>query len=115
MVAISDGGHEHDDGQLCPVCEFKSRLAVLIQRTADGHERHWDDLQGGLVDCMFDAMWALRRTRRERFTDEHDEIANAWEAAARLVQLAVLLSDLRDRVMDDPSLDDHDEADDEAL
>jgi len=111
MVAISDNGHDHDEGHLCPACEFKSRLAVLIQRMADGHERHWDDLQGSLVDCMFDAMWALRRTRRERFTDEHDEIANSWDAATRLVELAVRLSNLRDRVMTDPSLEDDDEAD----
>ncbi len=108
MVALGEGGHDHDDGQMCPECEFRSRLADLIQRAADGHERHWDDLQGGLVDCMFDAMWALRRTRREKFTDEHDEIANSWDSATRLVELLERLRRLRRRVMADKSLlEDH--------
>lgn len=114
-----DFGHDYTkcdggDGHVCPACQFKARLSELIQRAADGHERHWDDVQGSLVDRMFDATWALHRTRRERFTDEHDEIANSWEAANMLVQLFIALNDLRVRVMDDPTLDDQgDELDDD--
>ncbi len=105
-----DFGHDFtrcdDGGALCPTCQFKSRLSALIQRAAEGYERYWDDLQGELVDRLHEVIWALHRTRRERFTDEHDDIANGWEAANKLVQVFVALHELRDTVMADPSLDD---------
>jgi hypothetical protein len=112
-----DFGHDftkcdNGDGTICPMCQFKARLSTLIQRAADGHERYWDDLQGSLVDRMFDATWALHRTRRERFTDEHDEIANSWDAASMIMQLFVALNELRVRVMDDDTLDVDDDDDD---
>jgi hypothetical protein len=43
--------------------------------------------------------------RRERFTDAHDEIANAWEAATRLVEVDQALRRLRRRVMTDETLE----------
>lgn len=111
-------GHDYtrcgdDAGQLCPTCQFKQRLSEFLQRAADGHERWWDDVQGGLVDRLFDAIWALHRTRRERFTDEHADIANSWEAANKLVQVFVALDELREHVIDDDSLDDDDELEDD--
>jgi hypothetical protein len=106
-----DSGHDYrqcdnGDGQVCPECRFKQRLCQLIDRAAKGRERRWDAVQGGLVDRMFDATYALHRTRRERFTDEHDVIANSWESANMLVQLFVMLNDLRVQVMNDPKLGD---------
>jgi hypothetical protein len=106
-----DSGHDYrqcdnGDGKVCPECQFKQRLCDLIARAAQGSERKWDAVQGRLVDRMFDATYALHRTRRERFTDEHDEIANSWEAANMLVQLFAMLNDLRVQVINDPSLSD---------
>jgi hypothetical protein len=106
-----DFGHDYTkcddgDGAVCPMCQFKARLSTLIERAAEGHERYWDDFQGELVDRLHDVIWALHRTRRERFTDEHDDIANGWEAANKLVQMFVALHELRDTVMDDHTLDD---------
>jgi len=41
---------------------------------------------------------------RERFTDRHDDIANAWESATRLVEVYESLRRLRRRVMADDTL-----------
>jgi hypothetical protein len=76
-----------DDGMLCPTCEFRERLNASICRASDGSEKAWNTCQGDLADQMFDALYALHRSRRERFTDRHDEIANAWESATRLVEV----------------------------
>ena len=43
---------------------------------------------GDLLDDMHNALAAIHRVRRERFTNKHDEIANSWEAATKLVQIA---------------------------
>ena len=112
-----DFGHDYTkcdddgDGHVCPACQFKARLSELIQRAADGHERHWDDVQGSLVDRMFDATWALHRTAASG-SPTSTTTSNPWEAANMLVQLFVALNDLRVRVMDDPTLDD--QGDDEV-
>jgi len=106
MVA-SDPDEPHHDGEdceMCPTCEFRERLNALICRASDGSEKVWNACQGDLADQMFDAVYALHRSRRERFTDRHDEIANAWEAATRLVELYEGLRRLRRRVMADDSL-----------
>jgi hypothetical protein len=108
---MADFGHDYrrcDDGDetICPMCQFKARLSTLFQRAGEGHERGWDDVAGGLVDRLFDAIWALHRTRRERFTDEHDMIANSWEAANKLVQVFIALEHLRRETIDDDTLDD---------
>ena len=104
MVAIN---HSHDDGEQskCPTCRFRNRLAQEIEGAAECRERHWDDLQGNLVDLMFEASWALHRSRRERFTSAHDDVANAWEAATKLVELFSLLDDLRLQLAGDGQAD----------
>jgi len=66
--------------------------------TSAGHEAAFA-CQGDLADQMFDALYALHRSRRERFTDRHDEIANAWESATRLVEVYEGLRQLRRCVM----------------
>ena len=93
-----------DDGMLCPTCEFRERLNALICQASDGSEKAWNACQGDLADQMFDAVYALHRSRRERFTNRHDEIANAWESATRLVEVYEGLRRLRWRVMADDTL-----------
>jgi hypothetical protein len=97
--------HDSDGTFNCPIGEFRQRLHALICRAGDGSEKAWNQCQGELVDYMFDAIHALHRVRRERFTDAHDEIANAWEAATRLVEVDQALRRLRRRVMTDETLE----------
>lgn len=105
MVRFAHDDDSHNDGERCPMCEFKSRLADLLEQSAEERDpKAWDDVQGALVDHMAHAMAALHRLYRERFTDEHEEIANGWEAAENLVQLYAGLSNLHRVVMADPSL-----------
>lgn len=57
---------------------------------------------------MHNATAALHRLRRQRFTDQHDEIANAREAAHCLATLLIDIEHLRCVVMgeDDDQDDD---------
>jgi len=89
------------DGKLCARCEFRERLTAHVDRMAEARESKWDAFQGEFVDTMHDAIYALHRARRERFTDKHDEIANAWEAATRLIELFENVGRLRQQLMAD--------------
>jgi hypothetical protein len=97
--------HNSDGNFVCPIREFRQRLHTLICRAGDGSEKAWNQCQGELVDYMFDAIHALHRVRRERFTDAHDEIANASEAANKLVVIDQALRRLRRLVMTDETLE----------
>jgi hypothetical protein len=107
MVDFTDHGFrdcapdDDDDGAVCPLCAFKAALAEFLETAAAGHEGHWDAAVGGLVDQMHNATAALHRLRRERFTDEHDDIANAHEAAECLATILIDVDRLRRVVMDD--------------
>lgn len=102
-----DGG----DGQVCLLCAFKVALTDFLETAAEARERQWDEVVGGLVYQMHNATAALHRLRRERFTDEHDEIANAREAAHCLATLLIDIEHLRCVVMGEDD-DDDDQADD---
>jgi hypothetical protein len=41
-------------------------------------------------------VWAIHRTRREGFTEAHDDVANAWDAANNLTTLYAALDELRE-------------------
>ena len=95
------GRCDSGDARLCPRCEFRARLAAHIDSAAEAEESEWDEFQGSLIDKMFDAIYALHRTRRELFTDEHNEIANSWEAATRMIEVSEIVGRLRRQLMRD--------------
>jgi len=79
---------DHDiDGDDTPcrgcICAVQSAIDFDL---GDGEEE-FDQGFGDLVDDLHDALAAINRARRERFTDKHDEIANSWEAATKLVRI----------------------------
>ena len=98
-MVYDNGRCDSSDAMLCPRCEFRARLAAHIENAAEADESEWDEFQGSLIDKMFDATYALHRTRRELFTDEHDEIGNSWEAATRLIELSEIVGRLRRQLM----------------
>lgn len=95
------GRCDRGEKEVCTRCEFRARLAAHVEHAAEAEESEWDEFQGALVDKMFDAIYALHRTRRERFTAEHAAIANSWEAAARLIELSEIVGRLRRQLMAD--------------
>ena len=95
-----DFGHSYmsrDDcnAEKCPVCEFKHMLSDAVCQSSVSSEGMWHEEFGAISDRLFDAVWALNRVRRELFTDDHDEIANGWNAANSLVGVYVALDQLR--------------------
>ena len=97
----SQYGHDFRSGETCkskrcPLCQFKSRLAGMLEFCKDEPEHTWNKKVGSLADLLFDAVWAIHRTRREGFTKDHDEVANSWEAANNLATLYVALDKLRE-------------------
>ncbi len=73
------------EGGVCPGC-ISAVQAVIDFDIGDGEEE-FDQGFGDLIDDMHDAVGALHRAARERYTDKHDEIANSWEAATKLVRI----------------------------
>ncbi len=101
MVAIDEGGHDHDGGELCPTCQFRQALADLFQGSAEDGPKQWHYATGDLTNLMHNALWALNRLQAESFTDEHDLIDNAGEAARSLVDLANEIEHLRHELLAD--------------
>jgi hypothetical protein len=90
---------EHDcEDERCPFCELADGLEEIIHEASKQPEHVWNKVVGGLSDRLFDAVWAINRTRRTGFTDEWDPIANEHEAAAKLVQVFHLLEGFRDQL-----------------
>ncbi len=77
---------EYEDVQTCHGCVCAVQAALEFD-IADGDEE-FDAGFGDMIDAMHDALGAIHRARREQFTSKHDDIANAWEAATKLVQVA---------------------------
>lgn len=82
---------EHDDhetcaDEVCPGCVAAVQAAIDFD-IGDGEEE-FDEGFGDLIDDMHDALAALHRAHREKYTDKHNEIANSSEAATKLVQIA---------------------------
>jgi len=73
----------------CQGCVYAMQ-AVIDFDIGDGDEE-FDQGFGDLIDDMHDALAALHRVRRERYTSKHNEIANSWEAAQKLVKIAAAL------------------------
>ena len=76
----------HDDDGTCRWC-ICAVQAVLDFDIGDGDEE-FDQGFGDLIDDMHDALAAINRARRGKFTTKHDEMANTWEAANKLVRIA---------------------------
>lgn len=74
----------------CPGC-IRAVQAALEFDIADGEEE-FDEGFGDLIDDLHDATAAIHRARREKFTRKHDEIANSWEAATKLVKIAAAVA-----------------------
>lgn len=66
--------------------EIQAVQAVIDFDIGDGEEE-FDHGFGDLVDDMHDALAALHRASRERYTLKHDEIANTHEAALKLFRI----------------------------
>lgn len=83
-----ESDHDHAIGKdgVCMGC-ISAVHAVLDFDIGDGEEE-FDDGFGDLVDDMHDALAAINRARRERVSCKHDDIANSWEAATKLVRIA---------------------------
>lgn len=97
----SDFGHDFRSGadcksNRCPLCQFKSKLSAMIGFNAAEAEHTWNKKVGQIADLCFDAVWAIHRTRREGFTEAHDNVANAWDAANNLTTLYAALDELRE-------------------
>ncbi len=85
--------HDDDDScrsGVCPGCIAAVQAAIDFD-IGDGEEE-FDQGFGDLIDDMHDALGALHRAARERYTDKHDEIANSWEAAEKLVRIAAAVT-----------------------
>jgi|GEM_PF-2895385 hypothetical protein len=78
--------HNDDNGPCrgC-ICAVQAALEFDIN---DGEEE-FDQGFGDLLDDMHEAIAAIHRARRGQYTRKHKDIENSWEAAAKLVQIAV--------------------------
>jgi hypothetical protein len=86
---------EHDDAHactdaVCPGCIEAVQAAIEFDN--DDGDQDWDSGFGDLIDDLHDALAALHRLRREKWTDKHNDIANSWEAATKLVQIAAAVA-----------------------
>ena len=88
MNTIDDdrAGDDSCTNEACRGC-ISAVQAVIDFDIGDGEEE-FDQGFGDLIDDMHDALAALHRAARERYTDKHDEIGNSWEAATKLVRIA---------------------------
>jgi hypothetical protein len=69
----------------------------FISDARDMPEHAWNKAVGELSDRLFDAVWALNRSRRCGFTDKWDTIANEQEAAEKLVSVWKVLDEFREQ------------------
>lgn len=79
----ADQIHTADTRVACPGC-IEAVQSMLDLDLGDGEEE-FDQGFGDLIDDLHDALAALNRAARERYTNRHDEIANSFEAATKLV------------------------------
>lgn len=112
-----DFGHRWRDGEcahrMCPYCQFISELCDVIEEANDKPEHVWNKALGELQDRLFDAVWAIHRTRRTGFAQQPDPIANEFEAASKLVAVFKVLDDFREKCGIDLSYTPGDEDEDE--
>lgn len=67
--------------------------AVIVLDIGDGEEE-FDDGFGNLIDDMHDALAALHRVARARYTLKHDPKVNSCEAARKLVRVQEAIEEL---------------------
>ncbi len=75
----------YDSQEPCGGCT--SALQAVIDVDSGDSEVDFEWAFGVLMDDLHDAVSALHRVRRERWTDRHDQIANSQEAADKLVRI----------------------------
>ena len=81
---------KHEDDEPCPGCVLALQSALEFD-IEDGAEE-FDEGFGDLIDAMHDALAAIHRARREPFTSKHDDVANTFKAAKKLVRVSTLVS-----------------------
>jgi hypothetical protein len=87
MVMIDDG-HNHDDCDVCPRCQFIGRVAEYLTAAASDGADEWHHDVGQFIERMHGALGAFQRLWAENQTAYYtDEIDNAGEAARALVEL----------------------------
>jgi len=73
MVAIDHGGHDHDDGNICPGCQFRKALAEFLARAHEHGRQEWHWAVGDLRQAMHAALLALDAIDADAFDDDPDE------------------------------------------
>lgn len=103
MVRLSDGGHDHGDGELCPGCQFKAELAGYFTEARQDGDEGWHWATGDLRKHMHAALLALDRVEAEAFGDvaRHDDHDHARDAAAALFAIEAELHQLWHVLMGD--------------
>lgn len=102
MVTFNDGGHEHEDGTVCPGCRFRAVLAEHLAWAAGDSDESWHDLTGEMIELMGTALGALTRLRATRLDGDHeDDDHSAQEAAAVISQLGGVIDETWHALMDD--------------
>lgn len=101
MVSIHDGGHDHDDGELCPGCRFREALAEHLAHVAQEGDEAWVWTVGELTELMGTAAAALARLRNAQYESAAGDDDSAAEAAAALSRLGGILHELWDMLLED--------------
>ena len=103
MVAIDDGGHEHDDGEVCPGCQFRARLAVFLAAAHEDGREEWHWAVGDLRQRLLAALVALDAIEAEPYTDDESDDDPAEGAADAIGAVGSEIENLWRALMGDGS------------
>lgn len=102
MVAI--GEHDHGDGELCPGCRFRAKLATFLERSHGEGREEWHWAVGDLRQHMHAALLSLDAIEAQPYTDSDDDDLDddpAADAAAAITAVGSEIEELWHVLMGD--------------
>jgi hypothetical protein len=84
MVAMGEG-HDHDTGGICPMCQFRERLAEFLEHSHDDGREAWHTAVGDLRLHIHGVLLALDAIESQPFDDDPDPDDDPAEDAASAI------------------------------
>lgn len=104
MVAIHNSEHDDGDGDVCPGCQFRERLAEFLAESHGAGREQWHWAVSDLRRQMHAALASLDAMDAAAFDDDPDDADDpAADAARAITNLGAEIDQLWHTLMDDVS------------
>lgn len=107
MVSIHDGGHDHDDGTVCPGCRFREALVKFFDASISDGGEGWHWATGELRHAMHAALLAIDDMEAASYVPDlpGSDGPHSQYVAASIMRIAAEIEELRSVLLNDPPAD----------